>query len=46
MYTGGTPVAPVGVPKRPLHDQHYSEKRVAGLKYYWGDRDGDSTSIH
>jgi uncharacterized membrane protein len=32
MYTGGTPVALVGVHNRPLHDQYYSERRVTDLK--------------
>ena len=39
MYTGGTPVAPVGVQNPPFRDQHYSERRVTGLQqhsYYLG----------
>jgi len=37
MYTGGTPVAPVGVHNRPFRDQHHSEKSATGLKHKYYD---------
>jgi hypothetical protein len=37
MYTGGTPVAPVGVQKRQFYDQHHSEKSATGLKHKYYD---------